>query len=104
MGSLLYEKPLRMHEKMAAEIGGNAMKCKDLEVKVPNNDGSRKWWEFNRVLSSNLNTESSTDGTPTHSIEQTHSSMPDVWLKLMVIPLPWLNPVRENGGGVYPLL
>ena len=30
-------------------------------------DGSRKWWEFNRVLSSNLNTESSTDGTPTHS-------------------------------------
>ena len=30
-------------------------------------NGSRKWWEFNRVLSSNLNTESSTDGTPTHS-------------------------------------
>ena len=30
-------------------------------------DGSRKWWEFNKVLSSNLNTESSTDGTPTHS-------------------------------------
>ena len=32
-------------EKMAEEIGGNAMKCKDLEVKVPNNDGSRKWWD-----------------------------------------------------------
>ena len=29
-------------------------------------DGSRKWWEFNKVLSSNLTTESSTVGTPTH--------------------------------------
>ena len=30
-------------------------------------DGSRKWWEFNKVISSNLNTESSTEGTPTHT-------------------------------------
>ena len=30
-------------------------------------DGSRKWWEFNKVLSSNVTTESSTAGTPTHS-------------------------------------
>ena len=29
-------------------------------------DGSRKWWEFNKVVSSNVTTESSTDGTPTH--------------------------------------
>lgn len=30
-------------------------------------DGSKKWWEFNRVLSSNVTTTSSTDGSPTHS-------------------------------------
>ena len=30
-------------------------------------DGSKKWWEFNKVLSSNVTTTSSTDGSPTHS-------------------------------------
>ena len=30
-------------------------------------NGSKKWWEFNRVVSSNVTTTSSTDGTPTHS-------------------------------------
>ena len=29
-------------------------------------NGSRKWWEFNKILSSNINTESSVDGNPTH--------------------------------------
>ena len=30
-------------------------------------NGFRKWWEFNRVISSNVTTESSTGGNPTHS-------------------------------------
>ena len=29
-------------------------------------NGSRKWWEFNKVLRRNVNTESSIDDTPTH--------------------------------------
>ena len=51
-------------------------------------DGSRKWWEFNKVLSSNLNTESSTDGTPTHSTigvfdrEQTQEEIDEFWNNL----------------------
>jgi len=30
-------------------------------------NGSRKWWEFNKILSTNVTTTSSVDGTPTHS-------------------------------------
>ena len=29
-------------------------------------NGARKWWEFNKILSSKINTESSLDDTPTH--------------------------------------
>ena len=30
-------------------------------------NGSRKWWEFNKILSTNVTTTSSVEGTPTHS-------------------------------------
>ena len=33
-------------EKVAEEIGKDAMKCTDLEVKIPNSDGSKKWWDI----------------------------------------------------------
>ena len=29
-------------------------------------NGTRKWWEFNKILSSNINTETSLDGAQTH--------------------------------------
>ena len=29
-------------------------------------NGTRKWWEFNKILSSNVNTETSLDGSQTH--------------------------------------
>ena len=29
-------------------------------------NGTRKWWEFNKILSSNINTETSLDGSQTH--------------------------------------
>mgnify|MGYP005699307971 CR=1 FL=1 len=29
-------------------------------------NGARKWWEFNKILSSSINTETSLDGTQTH--------------------------------------
>tara|TARA_B100000768_G_C11220547_1_gene350310 strand:- start:238 stop:1020 length:783 start_codon:yes stop_codon:yes gene_type:complete len=51
-------------------------------------DGSRKWWEFNKVISSNLNTESSTEGTPTHMTidmydrERSQEEMDKFWSKL----------------------
>ena len=51
-------------------------------------DGSRKWWEFNKVLSSNVTTESSTAGTPTHSTigvfgrERSSEEMEEFWNNL----------------------
>ena len=48
-------------------------------------NGSRKWWEFNKIISSNLTTESSTDGTPTHatidmfSREQSQDERDEFW-------------------------
>ena len=51
-------------------------------------DGTRKWWEFNKVLSSNVTTESSTAGTPTHSTigvfgrERSQEEMDEFWNNL----------------------
>ncbi len=51
-------------------------------------DGTRKWWEFNKVLSSNVTTESSTTGTPTHSTigvfgrERSQEEMDEFWNNL----------------------
>ena len=51
-------------------------------------DGSRKWWEFNKVISSSLNTESSTEGTPTHTTidmygrERSQEEVDEFWSNL----------------------
>ena len=48
-------------------------------------NGSRKWWEFNKIITSNLTTDSSTDGTPTHATidmsgrEQSQDERDEFW-------------------------